>query len=158
MIEKWLPVVGFEGLYEVSDLGRVKSVERRVLDKRGHTKYVRERILAAAPDTHGYPRLLLWRANRKYGFQVYILVARAFLGPCPVGQQACHWDGKPTNSRLENLRYDTPKGNKADDIRNGTRLFGERNPLAKLTAEDVREIRQVGEGRSLREHAEIYGV
>jgi hypothetical protein len=47
------------------------------------------------------------------------LVLEAFVGPCPDGLEACHWDDDPTNNRLSNLRWDTSIANKRDMARNG---------------------------------------
>lgn len=87
-------------------------------------------------------------------FTGYVMVSNRYLhqlvlcahrGPRPVGYQACHNDGDKQNNVLSNLRWDTPSANQADRRKHGTCLQGMRNPSAKLTAEDVREIRQSGE-------------
>jgi type II secretory pathway pseudopilin PulG len=99
--ERWLPVVGYEGAYEVSDKGRVRSVDRMVLKGR--------------PDRNGYPRVNL-RGKTK---TVHRLVLESFIGPCPDGQVACHANDIKTDNRLENLRWDTPDANARDMVING---------------------------------------
>lgn len=74
---------------------------------------------------------------------VHHLVLEAFIGRCPEGMYACHNNDIKTDNCLSNLRWDTPEANWGDRFRNGRvgNLSGERHPLAKLTANDVREIR-----------------
>lgn len=78
--------------------------------------------------------------NRKI-FTVSRLMLIAFVGPCPEGMECCHYDGNYRNNRLENLRWDTPSENSRDKIRHGTHNRGARCYIAKLTEEQVREIR-----------------
>ena len=143
--EEWRPVVGFEGLYEVSNLGRVRSlpryVERRT--KRGGVALhpVRGRVLALGPHVGGYRTVHLYAGGRQRATVVHIIVAEAFLGQRPDGTEVLHNDGDPKNCIVSNLRYGTRKENEADKDRHGTRLRGERHGSAKLTAEDVRAIR-----------------
>lgn len=73
---------------------------------------------------------------------IHRLVLEAFVGPCPDGMEACHNDGNPTHNHISNLRWDTHKNNLADCVRHGTRNYGERNGISKLTEELVRKIRQ----------------
>lgn len=75
-------------------------------------------------------------------FQIHRLVLEAFVGPCPEGMECCHNDGDPTNNRLDNLRWDTRQANVEDSIKHGTKPKGERCSYAKLTAQQVGEIRQ----------------
>jgi len=80
--------------------------------------------------------------NRKVK-RVSRLVLEAFVGPCPPGMEACHFpDRNPSNNRLENLRWDTPKANQADRNYHGTSNAGERNGSARLTEAQVVEIRR----------------
>lgn len=70
------------------------------------------------------------------------LVLEAFVGPCPPGMECCHEDGDYLNNRLTNLRWDTHVNNVADAIRHGRTQRGLKNWSAKLTVEQVHEIRQ----------------
>lgn len=73
---------------------------------------------------------------------VHRLVLLAFVGPCPVGMECCHFpDRDPTNNRLSNLRWDTRKANAEDSIKQGVQIRGVRCARAKLTDEKVRAIR-----------------
>jgi DNA invertase Pin-like site-specific DNA recombinase len=87
------------------------------------------------------------------------MVLATFVGPCPVGMEACHNNGDPSDNRLSNLRWDTNAGNKADMVRHGTAPLGERNPLAALTDAEVRGMRQLmASGATQEAIAEAYGV
>lgn len=115
--ETWLPVVGWEGLYEVSDLGRVRSVER-VVQFGAQTRTVRSTILKPGRTTKG--ALFVMLSNGKaYNRRVHQLVLEAFVGPCPPGMEGCHWDDNKENNALVNLRWDTHSANMHDKVRNG---------------------------------------
>lgn len=90
----------------------------------------------------GYLSVLLRGEQKEHRLYVHRLVLEAFVGPCPEGMEACHGpDQSPLNNRLENLRWDTPANNQADRVANGTSNRGERQHLAKLTAEKVVQAR-----------------
>jgi hypothetical protein len=150
--ERWLPVVGYEGEYEVSDLGRVRSVDRTVRGDRG-PQVRRGRVLApglgAGRGANGrsrggpYLSLCLCRDGKRRRFNVHTLVARAFLGPLPTGQEVCHGPGGALDNRLVNLSYGTHAKNTGEDKRrDGTLAVGVRAGGAKLTDEIVLECRE----------------
>lgn len=114
--ETWKPVVGYEGAYEVSDLGNVRSLAR--MDRRG--RRVKARTLASGIAGNGYLLVSLWRDGRGESRMVHQLVAAAFLGPRPEGMDICHADGNRTNPAAANLRYDTRAANLADARAHGT--------------------------------------
>lgn len=110
MAERWVPVVGYEGLYEVSDEGRVRSLARNG---------TRGCILKHDIHVAGYPGVRLSRDNRKKHFTVHSLVARAFLGPRLPGMECRHLNGIPGDCRLENLMWGTSAQNSQDMILHG---------------------------------------
>lgn len=118
--EQWRPVVGYEGLYEVSDHGRVYSAPRTVVTTRGSRK-LPGRILAGSKLVSGHRTVFLTipLSGSTKTVLVHRLVLEAFVGPCPDGQECCHWDDDPTNNRLENLRWATRSENMRDRTRNG---------------------------------------
>ncbi len=128
--ERWLPVVGYEGMYEVSDKGRVRSLDRIVEYPDDRPGYFRPGRLLSASLTKagGYLQVTLTRDGVCRTKKVHILVLEAFRGPRPEGMKGCHDDDDPTNARLENLRWDTHSGNMRDCVRNG------RHVLANKTA------------------------
>jgi hypothetical protein len=113
-LEIWRPVVGYEGLYDVSSLGRVKSLERLSLSG----KRIRERILKPLP-TARYPGVTLHRERIQTRHYIHRLVALAFLGPCPEGQEVRHKDGGRDCPRLSNLEYGTHAENMQDMVLHG---------------------------------------
>jgi HNH endonuclease len=89
---------------------------------------------------------------------VHRLILEAFVGPCPSGMEACHFNGERDDNRIANLRWDTLAGNGLDKIRHGNHA-GEKHYRAKLTWEDVREIRRLrGAGMGYEEIAARYPV
>lgn len=118
MSARWLPVVGFEGLYEVSDRGRVRSLPRRLSDGRRW----KGRILKLdRSDKRGYLRVGLTAPGaRPVHRMVHRLVLESFIGPCPPGLQCRHLNGKPPDCRLVNLTWGTPSENALDRVRHGT--------------------------------------
>ncbi len=145
-VERWADIPGFEGLYQVSDKGRVRSVTRKVLRKTdGAEISVRGRILSLLLDDRfgGRRKAGLRKDGQQRQYYVASLVALAFLGPRPEGQYVCHNDGNALNDCLENLRYDTPWGNSQDRHIHGTTLRGEQINTARLTAPQVVEVRSL---------------
>lgn len=121
MKENWKPVVGFED-NEVSNLGRVRSLTRswwqssRSGSQYLHTK--QGRILQPGVASNGYVTVALGRGNSR---TVHSLVAEAFIGPCPVGQEVMHADDNRLNPKLSNLKYGTRLENILDCIAKGRR-------------------------------------
>jgi len=154
--EIWLPAIGFEGRYEVSNLGRVRSVDRieeycreSVVIKRRH----RGRILSPCSSA-GYPSVNLGRKQTK----VHRLVCKTFHGMPAPGQEVLHKDGTRSNPRADNLRWGSHAENVEDMFLHGVRTRkapkakrphaggGERQHLAVLTDEKVREMRRLSQG------------
>lgn len=119
MAEIWKPVVGYEGQYEVSDHGRVRSVARVVLRKNGSPYRVAPKVLSTHAHEGGYPRVGLRGGGRSRLVYVHRAVLEAFVGPAPEGLLCCHGDGDPTNNALSNLRWDTQAANVADMVSHG---------------------------------------
>lgn len=120
--ERWLPIAGYEGRYEVSDHGRVRSLDRWTHHKNGTRQFIRGVMMALSPhhpDTP-YPKVGLCKSGKQTSAAVHRLVLEAFVGPCPPGMEACHKDGDHTNSSLDNLRWDTHRENWRDSVRHGT--------------------------------------
>lgn len=114
--ETWMPVVGYEGLYEVSDLGRVRSLDRK--DPLG--RRLRGKMLKLRAHPRGYMQTTLTRDGVCVTKKIHRLVLEAFVGPCPSGMEACHDNGIRDDNRPSNLRWDTPRANAADRIAHGT--------------------------------------
>ena len=139
--EEWKPVPGYEGRYEVSNLGRIASLP----NKRRHSRL----IMKQAPHKRtGYLLINLTNTGddgkwRQKSFWVARLVALAFHGePLDASFEVCHKDGCCTNNAANNLRWDTPTANNADKKLHGTDNGGSKNPRAKLSESEVRSIKQ----------------
>ena len=120
-VEQWKPVYGYEGIYEVSSHGRVRSLDRVVTYSDGRVRHYKGKVLHATPKKRGgYPVVCLYSQDKGQIRTVHSLVAETFIGPRPEGTEVCHNDGDPANSRLDNLRYGTSRENKLDTVRHGT--------------------------------------
>lgn len=133
-MEQWRAIPGYEGRYEISDLGNVVSI--------GFADPTKRRPLTKV-DQRGYDRVYL-RAPKIRGrwFSVHILVMLAFIGPRPDGMHVNHIDGQKKNNALANLEYCTPSQNQKHSFALGLQsLRGENHTRAKLTEAGVIEIR-----------------
>lgn len=118
--EEWRPVVGYEGLYEVSDQGRVRSLDRWVMIPGHKQPWLRPgRLMRMASDGQGRRVAILTRDGKHHRVRAYVLVLEAFVGPRPPGLIACHNDGNPSHDVLPNLRWDTYSGNTQDTLKHG---------------------------------------
>ena len=157
--ERWLSVPGFEGVYEVSDFGRVRSLDRDVVYVNGRTQRWRGQILKSSLTGNGYPAVELCRNGTGKTTSVHSIVAASFLGPRPPDKEVAHRDGNKENPKLSNLRYATCTENQADKIPHGKTAHGERNGLAKLTAGAVITIRErLNVGETGRAVAKDFGI
>lgn len=128
--EVWKPVVNFEGLYEVSNLGRVARV---VGGKRRFLKPLKDGGRASV--CFSKDAVVVRR-------KIHRVVLEAFLGPCPDGMECCHNNGDGLDNRLVNLRWDTKLANAADRVRHGTAPIGSNHGRAILTEGDIPTIRK----------------
>ncbi|SEO01630.1 NUMOD4 domain-containing protein [Actinacidiphila rubida] len=115
--EEWRPIPGYDGLYDVSNLGRIRSWSRA---KDGD-------LLKFIIGHRGYPQVNLYCDGRVKTRRVPQLVLEAFVGPRPAGTVACYGDGIKGNVALSNLRWDTAKANGLEISRQG------RHPESKRT-------------------------
>jgi len=140
-MENWLPVVGYEGVYEISDRGRFK----RIKYGRGVVAVNKPRLGTLTAD--GYRHTVLSRLNKKKSILIHRIVLAAFVGPCPDGKETNHKDGVKDNNWLGNLEYMTPKENTRHaidvlGIKIGSGSYcGEQHPYTRLTNQQVLDIR-----------------
>jgi HNH endonuclease/NUMOD4 motif-containing protein len=113
--EEWRPVVGYEGSYEVSDHGTIRSIDRIVM-RNGRPNRLRGQLLRPGRQKSGHRFVNLPGRNHR----VHRLVLAAFVGPCPRGLEGCHENGDPSDNRLSNLRWGTHTSNNRDKQRHGT--------------------------------------
>lgn len=126
--EVWKEVPGYGGSYEVSDLGRVRSVDRLTTRSDGVTRLMRGRVLKDAKCSQSGHRSvsLMDEVGSARSFRVHTLVLMAFVGARPDGMEACHFDDDPSNNILTNLRWGTRSINTKDRVRNGTHQMSNR--------------------------------
>lgn len=157
--ERWKDVVGWEGYYEVSNMGRVRSVERIVRSRGAATRIIKSKVLKPLAHSGGYQQASLSREGKMHRRFIHRLVLEAFCGKAPVDFVACHNNGDPTDNRLDNLRWDSVAANSADKKRHGTQPLGEKCPGSKLSVQDVQIIRaRCGEGVSQRQVAQDFSI
>lgn len=131
MKERWKPVVGFEGLYEVSSFGRIRGRDRRIGHPRGGTRLWRGRVLKQTPMPKGYLAVSLCKDGARYVRTVHSVVCEAFHGPRPPGYWVAHENGRPPDCRETNLSWKTVSANHADKHRHGTMPCGDRHYTAR---------------------------
>lgn len=126
-MENWKDIPGYEGRYQVSDLGNVRSVDRyvRLATNNGATqRLAKGRLLRPGARPSGHTTVALGKRN---SVGVHQLVLLAFVGPCPAGHEVLHDDHKPANNVLTNLRYGTRSENLKMDYAAGNRV-GNQHP------------------------------
>lgn len=162
--EEWRPVVGYEGLYSISNHGRLRRDAHTGIHKNGTRMFYKAAMKVGSP-VYEDGRLCklttgLWKNNVEERKSIHALVAESFIGPRPEGMEVCHWDGDPTHNHVSNLRYDTRQGNVNDAKRHGRIRKGDRHPHALLNDDQVREIiALLHEGRMThQEIGTLYGV
>jgi hypothetical protein len=157
MSEIWKDIPEFEGRYQVSDLARVRSFLKQGCNS---GLKVDSHLLKPRLNSGKYLYVTLFHSDGSVKHKLlHVLVMLAFKGPAPIGQEICHENGKRSECVLSNLRYDTHKGNKADQNKHGTHTKGERNGNSKLTALDVAKIKELRKlGCTLKSIGDAFGV
>jgi hypothetical protein len=117
--EIWKEIKGYEGLYEVSNLGNVKSLERNIVRKDGTNFYIAERILRPSKDRKGYLNIGLYKKGKSKNYKVHRLVAAAFI-PNPESKlEVNHINADKADNRVKNLEWATCKENVHHAIKAG---------------------------------------
>lgn len=154
--EIWKDIPGYEGIYQASQLGRIRSVDR--FDSIGRS--IKGKVLSYAfcgDDYQGVALCSNAKAKTKY---IHHLVYFTFFESIPKGMEVCHNDGNKENNNIGNLRLDTRKGNEKDKIAHGTITYGERNGCHKIKEKEVIDIREryAAGGITMTKLAEEYDV
>ncbi len=152
IIKIWKPIQGYEGRYEVSNLGEVRSLP---------SNWARTgRILKQQTKKRGYKTITLHGVGKPKTAQVHSIVCTAFQGVRPVGTEVRHMNGISSDNREENLRWGTHQDNANDAKSHGVILCGEALPQAKLTDTDIAEIIRLDRTAVIprQEIGERYGV
>lgn len=150
--EQWLPVVGYEGLYEVSDRGGAHSLDRVVLRRGYPMKLQGVTLRQGYAKRGGYPVVTLSRDGRETTHSVHVLMLLAFVSPRPEGDvHGRHLNDIPTDNRLANLAWGTRAENQRDMVRNGNHANANKTRCKRghrYTAENTKPQRS---GRCCRE-------
>lgn len=138
----WKDIPNYEGIYQVSNWGLVKSLEKSVWN--GKTFFLqKERILIPGLINNERPFVCLYKNKISKNNLINRLVLLAFVGPCPEGMECCHGpDQNPLNNKIENLRWGTREENCFDRIVAGVSPRGKNNGNVKLTYKKVNKIRE----------------
>ena len=143
MKELWLPINGYEGLYSISSLGRVKSFDRVLITRGGGTYVKKGRILKGAFTTKGYMFVTLAVNKRNKIHSIHRMVAAAFIENPQKLPQVNHKDGVKTNNKADNLEWCDNNYNQRHAIENGlnNQAKGENCGTSKFTEKTVLDIR-----------------
>ncbi len=116
---EWRPVPGYEGLYEVSEDGRVRGLDREVHRGEGVMRVKGKELSPTRQDPAGHMWVWLTKEGEKKKAYIHRIVSAAWLGPCPEGQEVRHRNGDPGQNHYSNLRYGTRSENMWDRARHG---------------------------------------
>lgn len=153
VLENWKDIPGYEGLYQVSDMGRVKSLKRKAHNPHNGLVTVHEKILSTGQTYSGHLNVVLCKDGTRKTKLVHMLVMSTFRGLPQKGCEVRHLNSDPTDNRLCNLKYGTRAENHIDASALG------RLGRQKLTPDEVREIRKrVADGELQKDLALEYGI
>lgn len=142
-MEIWKDIIGYEGLYQVSSYGRIKSLpKKRTL--RGRIYFTKEILRIPVLHKNGYLQITLYK-DKVTIYSVHRLVALAFISNPHKKKEVNHLDGNKLNNDYKNLEWSTPSENSKHSYKIGLRSApkGEHSPVAKLTNQQAADIRKL---------------
>lgn len=122
MTEKWKKVIGFEGFYEVSSIGNVRSVARKII-RSNYVKQTFKGQTLSQNNVNGYLKVDLYVLGKRSSRKVHTLVTEAFIGPRLFNNEVRHLDGDKTNNVVDNLKYGTKSENAMDMREHGAAKY-----------------------------------
>lgn len=148
MSEKWAPVYGYEQFYEVSNLGNVRTLPRKVEYPDKRKSYIRPAMkMKQTTNCNGYNLVSLRKDGVTKMLRVHRLVLLSFVGCDNARPFVNHKDGVKNNNSLLNLEWATRSENTKHAYDNGliskVRLSGEKHPQSKMSIEEVKKIRSL---------------
>lgn len=155
-MEKWEKIKNYEKYYEISNLGRIKSLERKVRNNKGFV-IKPEKILIPRVHTGNYLTICLTVNRKSNYFYIHRLVAEHFIENIKNKKEVNHKDGNKQNNKVTNLEWSTRKENIDHSVQNKLHCFGEKAGTSKLKAYQVIEIR-ANQQMSLEEKAIKFNV
>jgi hypothetical protein len=155
-MEIWKSIKNYDGIYEVSNLGNVRSLDRLVKNK--YYFILKKGKKLKITNCNGYSIIGLNKENKRIGFYVHRLVANAFIKNIENKKEVNHINGIKSDNRKENLEWNTRSENQIHAVRNklNVAIKGEKHYASKLTEKDINEIRNSNLNSC--ELAKIYGV
>ena len=164
MKEVWKDISGYEGYYQVSTSGNVRSKTRKVYNPRYGEQLRLGKMLSPAINKNGYVQVGLSKNGIRKSLKVHSLVAKAFLKEITGKKEVNHKDGNKLNNHIDNLEWCNRSENVLHAFRSGlkTKPKGAKNGQSKITSKEVLEIRSIykgrGNGPSLDKIAEMYNL
>lgn len=160
MQEIWKDIKGYEGYYQVSNLGRVKSLERSIQKSDGKLQRVKQKILKQRVTTAGYNQVPLYKDGKSNAFYVHRLVATYFCEKNNNGRYVNHIDNNPLNNTFCNLEWCKHMENIQHMVSQNRHPHGISHGMSKFTEEDIVKIRSIHKNgdSTLQQIGELYGV
>jgi hypothetical protein len=169
MIEMWKDIKGYEGLYQVSNFGRVRSLDHIIITKCGNSMLIKGRMKKPTSDSNGYMVVNLQSRESKKLFKVHRLVAQAFIPNENCKPEVNHKDGKHDNNCVSNLEWCTSEENIKHALDNGLIaskgiavimdnciVFDSITKCAKYLGVDKHEIRRALQGKYKTVHGHTF--
>lgn len=144
LIERWVDVIGFSGLYKVSSIGRVLSISRKVKNTEKSTYMTKTKYLVGHKNKKGYVVYSLRKDNKYFSLYLHRIVATAFI-PNPYNLKSVnHIDGNKDNNGVSNLEWLSLRDNSLEGIKMGLiKVSGEFKGTSKLKIHDVIAMRRL---------------
>jgi hypothetical protein len=158
--EVWLDIKGYDGHYQVSSFGRVKSLARLVECRKDVFVNKKEKFLSDWDCGKGYRKVKLSKDGVEKSIRVHRLVAETFLSNPEAKSEVNHINGIKNDNRVENLDWCTSSENTIHALNNKLKISqkGSEHGMSKLTENDVLEIRKIGRSKGLKEVSKIFNV
>jgi len=141
--EVWKDIPGYEGYYQASNIGNIRSLDRLIKNGKGKIR------IPCRNKVNGYLMVSLYKKRCRRNFPIHTLVLSTFSGIRPRGFIARHLDGNKLNNTIDNLKWGTYEQNIEDARKHGVLACGEKNGHAKLTDQDIRQIRKLYAGTNM---------
>jgi len=156
-MEKWKDIIGYENLYQISNFGRVKRLEKTIIDSKGRKYFYKENILAGDNSKSEYRKVVLTKNRKNRTFRIHRLVAQGFILNPKGKKEVNHLDGNKLNNRADNLEWATGEENSQHAARIGLiHQKGSKNNFSKLIESDVKRIYSMARSKLLTQ-SEIAG-